>query len=463
MTTTSFREKETFLRELQQNNSKMKEMLGRIKTALNEQGYPLKKESYHFLTRILEPQTRVERTLYMLLFHAAYQSELMSSGSSYLAIRFANELIEQLMKSPDVLEKNEVELMASFDEIMESYKASIAKNHIPISQKTLKEEIERICEDKVLSEALWEAVSVAGLEGKIHIEDGNLSNYVAEQKSGYFFDIVKPFKFMFPPSGIWEALNVKVMLVDGIIERVSEIDKILNGALETKIPVLLIAQGFSEEVVSTIKVNVDYGNFNIMPLRIQPDLDSLNVINDIAVVAGGDIISTLKGQMVCFADFDSLPIVEQVRLNSKELCIENAKTRGAVSQQLRMLLEKRQANQEVVDISDLLDKRIQGLIAASVVFRLPNMAPSLRDNTKVKIDITLRTVKTLLGYGKVNFSSLKSTANDNELTKCFNKALAAVQQEIKEFPALSAYSGIHHVGKTILSMMTTSGLVEIDV
>jgi hypothetical protein len=462
MTHTSFREKVLLLTEIEQANKKMKELLGKIEVALNEQGFPLRKETYHFLTRVLEPQTRVERTLYMLLFQAAYQSELLSSGSAYLAVRFANEFIEQLIKEPNLLNENEVKLLESFEGIIDSYKEQLRAFSEAITEDSLKREIEKVCDDTVLSTAIWEAISVSGLEGKIHVEDGTLSNYVIEQKSGYYFNVLKPFKFMLPANGIWEASNVKVLLVDGILERVSEIDKILNGAMTTKIPLLLIAHGFSEEVISTIKVNVDYNKFNVMPVRLTTDLESLNVINDIAVVSGGDVISTLKGQMVCFTEFEPLPIVEKVRLTSQELCIENAKTRKAVSDHLRMLLEKRQANQTVSDVSDLVDKRIQGLLAASVVFRLPNMTSAQRETTKVKIDIALRTAKTLLSYGRTSFDKISLNNHKNDpLTKAFCKALKLVQNEIKTIPTVSAFAGIYFVGKTVLSLMTSNGLVEI--
>lgn len=462
MTHTSFREKESFLAELQRSNNKMKNLLGRIQVALSEQGYPLKKDTYHFLTRVLEPQTRVERTLYMLLFYAAYQSELLSSGSAYLTVRFANEFIEELLKVPELLTSNEVQLMESFEKITQSYKEQVRSNLCSITEDALKAELGKVCDDSLLSQAIWEAISVSGLEGKIHVEDGTLSNYVVEQKSGYYFDVLKPFKFMLPNNGVWEVCNAKVMLVDGILERVSELDKVLNKAMSTKIPLLLIAHGFSEEIISTIKVNVDYKNFDIMPVRLAPDLDSLNVINDIAVVSGGDVVSTLKGQMVCFTDFDTLPVVEKVRLSSKELCIENARTRKAVSEHLRMLLEKRQSNQQVSDLADLVDKRIQGLISASVVLRLPNMTSAQRDSTKVKIDISLRTAKTLLSYGRVDFGSVVLDSSTELLSKPFMTALKKVQEEIKELPALSAFAGVYFVGKTILSLMTSGGLVEIQ-
>jgi hypothetical protein len=255
MTYSSFREKSVFLAEMQQANEKMKTLLGRIKVALSEQGYPLRKDTYHFLTRVLEPSNRAERTLFMLLFQSAYRSELLSAGSSYLAVRFANEFIQELVKHPKLLSRNEVELMAEYEELVADLNRQITSISLPVTEEWMQQEIERICEDPILAEAVWQAISVSGLEGKIHVEDGTLPNYVVEQKSGYYFNVLKPFKFMLPKSGCWETQNVKVMLVDGILERVSELDKILNGAMQTKIPTLLVAHGFSEEVVATIKAN----------------------------------------------------------------------------------------------------------------------------------------------------------------------------------------------------------------
>lgn len=471
MTTTSFLNNSALLPSIQQANEKMKNTLGRINTSLSSQGYPLKKETYHFLTKVLEPSNRVERTLYMLLFQAAYQSEMLSAGSAYLAMRFANEFISELLKVPDLPRRNEVEMMSVFDKAAESWNKAVCAHSKNVTEEELKEEIREISEDKELCEALLQAITVCGLEGKIHVEDSSSNTYVVEQKSGYFFSAVKPFKFFIPASGLWEVTNPKVMLVDGVIEQVSELDKILNGALETKIPVLLIAHGFSEEVVSTIKVNVDSGKFNIMPVRLTTELDSLNVLNDIATVCGSEIVSTLKGDMVCLVSFDSLPVIEKIKLTPKELNIENAKTRRGVSNQIRMLLERRKEQQNIADLSDLLDKRIQGLLAASVALRLPAMPASKRENTKVRIDVALRQAKTLLVNGRVDFSDafglglIEGDLNlSDDITSAFFAALLTLEsQEFqrKKLPTLTAWASIYLAGKAVVRLLTTGGLVVI--
>ena len=79
---------------------------------------------------------------------------------------------------------------------------------------------------------------------------------------------------------------IKVLLVDGLIEKVSELDKLLNKSFETKNTLMIVAQGFSEEVVATVWNNNNRGIFDVMLARLPQSLESLNVLNDISAVSG---------------------------------------------------------------------------------------------------------------------------------------------------------------------------------
>ena len=90
------------------------------------------------------------------------------------------------------------------------------------------------------------------------------------------------------------------------------------------------------------------------------------------------------------------------------------------------------------------------------------MNTAQRDTTKVKIDICLRNAKTLLNYGRSSLKNVGPTgAYSSSLEKAFWEALKPIQEEVKSLPTLSAYAGVYFVGKTILNLMTSNGLVEI--
>ena len=229
---------------------------------------------------------------------------------------------------------------------------------------------------------------------------------------------------------------------------------------------IIVAQGFEEEVVATLKANQDRGIFNVIPLRMQPDLDGLNVMNDLASVAGTDIVSSLKGEILTFKSYEDIPTVDNIRVTPSTLTIQNTATRGQVGAQVRLLFDKRSQSHVVEDISNLYDKRIQSLLAHSVTIRLPNMAKSANDSARVKIDIALRTNKSLMSYGTVDFEKVvEAYEGGGVIGVAIKEALQATIKQLNPnelvIPALTAYAGVHFAGVTMLSMITSSGLIEI--
>lgn len=124
---------------------------------------------------------------------------------------------------------------------------------------------------------------------------------------------------------------------------------------------MILAQGFSEEIVATLKANEERGNFDCIAIRVMPDLESINVISDIAKCCNTMPITSLKGDRLCFVNYDEIPVVDKIRCNRGEIVIENKSSGPAVAGQLRYLVEKRQ-NEPVEDIVNLLDKRLRILL-----------------------------------------------------------------------------------------------------
>jgi hypothetical protein len=99
-----------------------------------------------------------------------------------------------------------------------------------------------------------------------------------------------------------------------------------------------------------------------------------------------------------------------------------------------------------------------------VALRLPNLAPSKKENVKMRIDVALRNAKTLLAYGKVNFQDAVSNLrvpNKDALSQAFEGALLRMKADFAEIPSLSAWASIHLAGKAVISLLATGGLVVI--
>jgi len=466
---TTFISKETVCCEFANSAVRLKEKLDKVDIALTENLFPIQKNSYHFVTRILKPEHRYDRILFAHIFKTALQTELLSAGSSFLTVYSSIGFIELLSRNESLVQKNEYETMEAYHREAGKILELVQSNCTKVTPSLLDQLVYQTCEDVVLSAAVSEAVQLAGMEGNIHVEDSQQSGFGVELRHGYSFH-VSPYKMFLSSFGSWEVYNAKVVCVDGIIEKVSELDKLLLRASETKIPVVLIAQGFSEEIVATIKTNNLRNIFNILPVRLEQSLDNLNILNDIATVSGVDVVSVLKGDMLLYMDFDSIPLVEHVKCTEDEIVIRNSITRAAVGSQIKMLLDKKskQTGVEMIDIGNMLEKRIGNLLSHSVVIRLPNYSKGQRENAKMKVDIALRTVKTVLTYGIIKkvtlLEELSLLTPETIMGQIVREVLVGVvgRWDREYLPTLSIYAGFFFAGQTVLSLMSSSGVVLVD-
>jgi hypothetical protein len=76
--------------------------------------------------------------------------------------------------------------------------------------------------------------------------------------------------------------NFKLVSYDGVIESISQIDKILNYHLEDKTPIILLARGFNYDVISTLLYNFKNKKIDVIPVTCKTDLSSEFVIKDLA-------------------------------------------------------------------------------------------------------------------------------------------------------------------------------------
>ena len=432
----------------------------KVEKALSQQLYSLNKDTYHFIINLLQPKDRLERAYCSHIFNIAYQTEVLSQGAGPNSFVFANSFSKSLL-SGDEIKDNSTKVVEGYQLEVDRISKLTQTISQPASINHIKNSIlVAVGYDQILADVVWEAVSLTGLEGKVYIENGKQDNYLIEQKLGYTFK-VNPYNFFLKNNDIWEADKCKVILIDGVLEDVSEIDHILTKSYETKIPLLFLAQGFSEEVVATLKANQERGHFECIPLRVMPDLESINIISDMAKACNTTPVTSLKGDRLCFLNYDDIPIVDKIRCNRSQVTIQQRSSHNAVAAQIRYLVEKRQS-EPVEDIVNLIDKRLRSLVSNSVVVHLPNMPANNLDDVRVKLDNGLRAVKTILNHGVVNLDLLlsKMDRGHTDVSRAIYDGLARLSEEKKELPTLSLLATLHIVGKTMLLLLSSNGMVH---
>lgn len=262
---------------------------------------------------------------------------------------------------------------------------------------------------------LLQALELAGFAGRIIVEKARAKPSV-ELVRGYTFEQSPAW----PVSVRFE--RPRVVCLDGFIESVSELHHFLEGAAESKEPVVVFVRGMSDDVKNTLKVNYDRGSLRVMPVIVKFDIEGINAINDIAVASGADLVSSNKGDVFTNVRLSDAPRVEEVIVYPSKVSITNTSSRRAVSAHVEFLRKKR-LDEKVDDVAQLFDMRIKALSPNHVVVRLQDDKDYV--SAAQSIDYALRAVRALVDHGSivVNGKRVLTTtalASDVHSNRCFS-------------------------------------------
>lgn len=269
--------------------------------------------------------------------------------------------------------------------------------------------------DAMTRSMLERALHLAGFAGRIIVERARLKPSV-ELVRGYTFDLVPGW----PLSVKFE--RPRAVCVDGFVETVSELHHLLEEAAESKEPLLLFVRGLSDDVRNTLKVNYDRGSLRVVPIIAKFDIEGINVLNDVAVAIGADLVSSNKGDLISSIRLSDAPRLDEAFVHPNKVVVVSTASRRAVEAHVARLRKKRH-EEKVDDVARLFDARIKSLSPNHVVVRLPD------DKNYVvaaqSIDYALRAVRSLVDHGTVDVGGKKlltatAIAAEVHSTRCFD-------------------------------------------
>jgi len=272
--------------------------------------------------------------------------------------------------------------------------------------------------DQTMYDMIAIALDLAGFGGKIIVERAHASIPSVELINGYVFN-VKP---LIEVSDMY-LKHCSVACIDGFVENVSEIHGLLESASEKKQPIVLFVRGASDEVLHTLRVNHIRNSLCVIPFLVPFDTEGVNILTDIAVVAGGDLVSSLKGDLISTVSLSSLPIVPEIVVGKTCCTLRCSTTSKSVLNHISYLQQKRLEVDEF--IGKLLDKRIRSLTSSYVLIRL------IDDNNYTinaqSLDYVLRSYASLISHGTVTLKNGERVLFDAAHT-ANTQAYACLQQ-----------------------------------
>ena len=244
----------------------------------------------------------------------------------------------------------------------------------------------------------------------------------------------------------WESSEVDFLVVDGIIESVSEIHHILEIYSRNKKRLCIIARGFQEEVVSTLATNFLRKTLNCIPVAVPSNLNTINTFKDIAIVSGADMISSLKGETISSIKPEQIGKVDYVTLNFNKMLINNKHRIKAVHRHTLNLRKKCEGQNE--EIRKLLEKRIVSLSPSSAKIFIGKHSGESAGLIKDRLNLAIDILNSSCKYGIINLEELPKFSYQP-----LNKTVETLKQlGFKNCPAEGFIEGIK------LSVLTSQNI-----
>jgi len=248
-------------------------------------------------------------------------------------------------------------------------------------------------------------VETSSLEYSVSVQKSILKDIFVEKNNILNFDLDYDNSFL-GGKDFHKMNNYKFIIIDGYIESIGEIHHLLDQANRTKIPHVIFCFGMSEEVSHVIKYNNTQSKLEVMPVIIKFDENTINVLNDIAVLHKDNIVSSKTGETISQAVRRELPVGKEIIFHKSGFKIKPvANDIDLIAH--RNFLSKRINEATHKESKNLIIKRLKRFTCKSVKIHIPNKIYQNNDFMR-ELDYMLRFIKNSnKSFKVVNFNKRK--------------------------------------------------------
>ena len=292
-----------------------------------------------------------------IILDAVFRSESIAEGGGDICL---NVFLENFEKYLGIKEfKNLEEVIGLIDEEFKKESSDLSRSVLKFRKSHLDTIISETFSSTTQRKIAKKITEVSNHNSKIIIEKSEREETVIRLKKGFTFKI-KSAGDKFLNNESWSRSNVKSLIIDGMIEEVSEIHHLLESASETKDPYAIFVRNASDDVKNTIAVNNARKTIDVALIEVGFDENTLNILNDISICCDAKIVSSNFGDLISKSCQEDIVEVKKISILGSDVSIQNDPSPEKLRSHIRYLSTKKNniRNQE---ISHLFDQRIRSL------------------------------------------------------------------------------------------------------
>lgn len=271
-----------------------------------------------------------------------------------------------------------------------------------------KEDIARVAAisaaDETIGSLIADAMEKVGNEGVITVEESKSMGTELDVVEGMQFDRGYVSAYMVTDTEKMEAVldNPYILITDKKISNIQEILPILEQIVQAGKKLLIIAEDVEAEAMATLVVNKLRGTFTCVAVKAPGFGDRRKeMLQDIAVLTGGEVISEELGIDLKEVSLESLGQAESVKVNKDNTTIVNGK--GATEQiKARINQIKSQLEETTSEFDkEKLQERLAKLSGGVAVIKVGSATETELKERKLRIEDALAATKAAVEEGIV--------------------------------------------------------------
>lgn len=280
--------------------------------------------------------------------------------------------------------------------------------------------------DAEIGNLIAEVMDAIGRDGVVTVEEGQSLTLEKEIVEGFTFDRGFVSAYMVTDTARMEAVYDKpaVVITDKKISSIQEFLPLLEKLVQAgKKDLVLIAEDVDGEALGTLVLNRLKGVFNTVAVKAPAFGDRRkDILNDIAILTGGDVITDDRGMTFENVDLDVVGSARKVIVNKDETTIiEGGGNEAEVAARIKQInAQVAQATSEYD--RENLEKRRAALGGKVAVIKVGGATETEIEEKKYRVDDAVNAVKAALSDGIVpgggvtliNLTSTIATSTDDD-------------------------------------------------
>ncbi|SMC32694.1 chaperonin GroEL [Moheibacter sediminis] len=295
--------------------------------------------------------------------------------------------------------------------------------------------------DDTIGSLIAEAFAKVGKEGVITVEEAKGTDTTVDVVEGMQFDrgYQSPYFVTNPDKMVAELDNPYILLFDKKISNLQDILPVLEPVAQSGRPLLIISEEVEGQALATLVVNRLRGSLKIAAVKAPGFGDRRKaMLEDIAILTGGTVISEERGYSLENATLDMLGTAEKVQIDKDNTTIVNgAGDEGQIKARVNEIKAQVESSTSDYD-KEKLQERLAKLAGGVAVLYVGAASEVEMKEKKDRIDDALHATRAAVEEGIIPgggvayvraLSSLENLKGDNADE---NTGISIVRRAIEE-------------------------------